>query len=199
MRKLQNNKKKLLIYLWMTNWKKKYPQKTFKCNDINSGSTSYWISGPKSNLNGTICIWRKEELLKVLVHELIHSFHIDKYDPLPKEAYVELRAVMANIYLELLERNIPVKEYSHYLKKEQEYGKRMCKSIRKYNNGKTNIRAYLDVRNRMLNNTSPKEWDVILNSVTEHPGKNIKFTITEELLDKRKKRVDGNGKILIIP
>lgn len=41
--------------------------------NVNSGSTSYF----HHNYNSTITLWRREEIVKVLVHELIHALKID--------------------------------------------------------------------------------------------------------------------------
>ena len=82
MRELFGNKKELYIWLWPTSWKKRIPKKIFTEDDINSGSTSLFLKGPHAKKNGEIILWRKEEVLKVLVHEIIHAFRIDEKDPL---------------------------------------------------------------------------------------------------------------------
>jgi hypothetical protein len=200
MRKLLQNNKPLHIWIWPTPWKKSVPENNvFSENDINSGSTSLFLSGPDSTKNGEICLWRKEEILKVLVHEIIHAFRIDKNDPSPKEAYVELRAVYANIYLELLERGISLSEYPNLVEKERQFGRRQCKKISRYDPGKTNIKAYLNDRNRLLNKVDKKTWERLLKQTTPTPGKKLKFTNTEALLKKRRDRQDYSGNVLNIP
>ena len=63
------------LNVWRTNAKKCFPpHKTYPitCKHVNSGSTSFY--GGKSSY---IDIWRKEELLKVAIHEMIHYFQWD--------------------------------------------------------------------------------------------------------------------------
>lgn len=200
MRELLDNDKPLSIWVWVTPWKKEVPQKDrFTENDINSGSTTLHLSGPLSSRNGEICLWRTEEILKVLVHEIIHAFRIDERDPAPKEAFVELRAVYANIYLELLERQIPLTNYPRVLKNEQLFGRRQCRKIREYHPGKTNIHAYLGERNRLLNNISKEKWERLMKTIKPSPGRELRFTNAERLLRKEAARRDGSGNALTIP
>ena len=70
MRKLSENNTHILINIWNTPHKKNLPK---HCNrlepdNINSGSTL-----PGSFIN----LWRMEELYKVLIHELVHTFFLD--------------------------------------------------------------------------------------------------------------------------
>ena len=73
MRNLSNNSRKLTINIWNTNYKKELPHQCSKIKpeNINSGST---LPGEFINL------WRQEELYKVLIHELIHTFFLDFRD-----------------------------------------------------------------------------------------------------------------------
>ncbi len=76
-KELTKNDKPLNIYLYLTPFKKQFPnngQKILGADEINSGSTIVFYD---KNRNGDISIWRKEEFHKVLVHELLHAF---KYD-----------------------------------------------------------------------------------------------------------------------
>lgn len=197
MRKLCNNKKPLLIHIWPTPWRKSFPKsKIFTEDDINSGSSTTLL-GTKDN--GYIYLWRKEEILKVLVHEIIHAFRIDEKDPSPKEAYVELKAILANLYLELLERRIPLSEYSKYIQKEKDFGLKQCRKIREYDPGKTNILAYLDERNRLLNRFSKNKWEILVKRKKQVPSENLRFSIAEVLLNKISPRQDIKRKVLIIP
>lgn len=198
MRKLVNNKKELLIWIWTTNWKKKFPKKCFREDNINSGSTTLWLSGKNSKNNGEICLWRTEEIFKVLLHEIIHSFRLDSQDPNPKEAYVELRAVMANVKLELLERQLPLNNYDKYIQKEKDFGIKQAKRVRKYDKGNTNVYAYLDERNRLLNKVNKNIWEEKLKNTNVCDRKNLKFTITNKLLQNYPRK-DSNGNKLNIP
>lgn len=51
----------------------KHPD-TLGPNEINSGST---FVIPQPNRNGNVTIWRKEELMRVTIHELLHSLKSD--------------------------------------------------------------------------------------------------------------------------
>ena len=71
------------LTLYLTNLKKQFPAKANVVLDednINSGVT-LWENDPEPNRK--IVIYRKEELYKVLLHELIHYYSIDfhAYDP----------------------------------------------------------------------------------------------------------------------
>ena len=59
--------KPLYIYIWLTDFKKTLPKKgeIIGADNANGGY----------NEGNTILIWRKEELPKVLIHELLHSFN----------------------------------------------------------------------------------------------------------------------------
>lgn len=198
MRELFGNKKELYIWLWPTSWKKRIPKKIFTEDDINSGSTSLFLEGPHAKKNGEIILWRKEEVLKVLVHEIIHAFRIDEKDPSPKEAYVELRATIANIYLELLERQIPLNRYPQVLEKEKIFGRRQANRIKGINPGKTNIKAYLDERNRLLNKMNRETWRRLVNKNKKDHDRELRFTIAEQVL-KKYQRKDPSGNVLNIP
>lgn len=67
----QNNKKCTIDIYLLSNKKLLNNEYCLSANHVNSGSTT--------NKN-YIQIWRKEELLKVLIHELIHLFGYDYYD-----------------------------------------------------------------------------------------------------------------------
>lgn len=81
MRMMCNNSQPLLIYLLLLNHHKYYPSRrgdTIDTIHVNSGqSTFYSSNNAQHNKNGIIHIWRKDEWRKVLIHELIHAFHVD--------------------------------------------------------------------------------------------------------------------------
>ena len=210
MRKLFNNYKPLEIWI--------YPGKQKKClrdsinnpitvDNINSGSTTTY----NNNDNGIICLWRKEEILKVLLHELIHSFKVDRKDPIP-EAYVELRALLANIYLELLGRRIPLKNVNKLLECEKQFAVEQSKKIKGITTD-TNIHYYISEKGRLLHNMNKKEWKEYVNKKQsgkqvdvlrdiEHKNyvnkNSLRFTITDQIL-KDYPRKDFNGNVLTIP
>ena len=68
---LTNYKKNIKFIYYLTNCKKtvkKQKNHIFTVDEINSGSSS---------TNGIITIWRKEEVLKTTLHELIHQMDLD--------------------------------------------------------------------------------------------------------------------------
>lgn len=68
---LTNYKKNIKFIYYLTNCKKTVKDKKnhiFTVDEINSGSSS---------TNGIITIWRKEEVLKTTLHELIHQMDLD--------------------------------------------------------------------------------------------------------------------------
>lgn len=70
LKKKSNNKKKINIFLILTNLKKKYPiNEIIGVDHVNTGYTD--------NTN-IIFIWRNEECEKVLFHEISHYFNIDR-------------------------------------------------------------------------------------------------------------------------
>ena len=122
------------MYIYDTPYKKKLPCKMMhKCkknltvNEINTGYS--W--------SNNIVIYRKEELLKLIIHEMIHLLDIDiKYetgrikkeflkslcietlDILINESYVETWAIIIHMYISLLEQNkYNYKNYKKYFKK----------------------------------------------------------------------------------
>jgi hypothetical protein len=67
-----NNNKNMKIYLILSNLEKKFPveSKIMNVKNANSGYTD--------SSKDIIFIWRKEEFEKVIFHELIHFFNLDK-------------------------------------------------------------------------------------------------------------------------
>ena len=197
MRKIFNNYKPLEIWIYPGKHKKLL-RNPLTVDDINSGSTTTY----NNNDNGVICLWRKEEILKVLLHELIHSFKVDLNDPIP-EAYVELRALLANIYLELLERKISLEKVNKLLECEKKFSIEQSKKIQGISTN-TNIHYYISDKSRLLHGMSKKEWEEYVAYVAETSSvkfvnKNcLRFTITDKILKDYPRR-DMNGNILRIP
>ena len=111
--------RKITLNYYLTD-QKKIASSTIDKNEVNSGSCSY------SPTEATIHIWRKEEILKVTIHELIHALGFDYRDP-PEiteyyntkynlesseirsyEAYTEIWASLINCYL--LSQNVTKKK-----------------------------------------------------------------------------------------
>lgn len=76
--KLTNNRKyneEINIYLVPSSFKKKFPDKcSFDVENINSGVT---VTNLEDNNLSYILLWRTEEMIKVLIHELIHFLKLD--------------------------------------------------------------------------------------------------------------------------
>lgn len=189
MRNIANNNKYLEIWLYPSNYKKKIPSTNIITpDDINSG-----LSHIIEDNNGIIYIWRKEELLKVLLHEIIHSFRMDRYKNINVEAYTELFALICNIHLELIERNLPLSLFDKLYESEKEFGIEQCRKISKCINQNTNINFYINEKTRLLHNIDKKEWD---NFIEKAPLKkrfvspsSLRFTITGILLKNYPKKI----------
>jgi len=69
-----NNNKNIKIYLILSNLKKLFPVNS-KIMGVKNANSGY-----NDSREDIIFIWRKEEFEKVLFHELIHSFNLDKRD-----------------------------------------------------------------------------------------------------------------------
>jgi len=77
MKKISKNPHKTSIHIWLTNYKKVLPKngEILDTLHVNSGSSD--VYHPSIKKNGDIYIWRKEEINKVLLHELLHSLRYD--------------------------------------------------------------------------------------------------------------------------
>jgi hypothetical protein len=136
------------IIFYETLEKKKFPKKgTLGPNEINSGLTFVDL-----HKNGNIILYRKEELLKVLIHELIHSNLIDieiiltkkskefndffcvNYKILLNEAYTETFATIINIFYINIINNLSKKDLDNMFFNEMKYSTYICSKIMKYYN-----------------------------------------------------------------
>ena len=147
---ISNTYKSLNIEIYDTPFKKEFHCNNHKkCgklshNNVNSGL---------SYLNN-IVIFRKEEMLKLLVHELIHALDIDnKYETLKdkqkilelyninnsnlliNESYVETWAIIINVFLVIYEKKINKTEenkinlFKKYIKKELIHSYQQCSKL----------------------------------------------------------------------
>ena len=126
------------IELVLTSEKKMMPKiKSFGPKQINSGSTIFYGSGFNE-----VCLWRKEEHRKVIIHELIHHHNIDFHDKTYNykisenfdidkeieirvyEAYTEVIANIINCMLCSLEINTtnPYLTFKKFMKHELKFG-----------------------------------------------------------------------------
>lgn len=135
---------KINLIIFMTPFKK-ILNNNFTPHEINTGST---IRG------NIIILWRFEELIKVLIHELIHylnidlnsdviivnklikKINIDKYSELrPNEAYTETIAILLYTYYNLLKINnnkFDINLYNELFKHEVIWSYYQCSKIIKH-------------------------------------------------------------------
>lgn len=114
---LLNVRKDINLEIWLSNKKKNLPVgrevKYIGAKEVNSGCNTFSSKGNR------VSIWRKEELPKVLIHELVHSLSLEKHHDYGEivafiykhfdikmdnnfnvfECYVELMAEIINIML----------------------------------------------------------------------------------------------------
>lgn len=71
MMSIDDNKKSLSLHIYLTDYKKSLSRGSYTPEGVNSGST---------DRNNSIVIWRKEDILKVLIHEIIHFLGFDNVE-----------------------------------------------------------------------------------------------------------------------
>ena len=141
-----------IIYYYPTPFKKVFPKKkiTLSPKEINSGVTFLEPLHLHHHKNGTIILFRKEEYLKVLIHELIHSFHLDynivkfgkklescicsNYPVLLNEAYTESFATLIYIFLITFHKKMNIKKLRKNIQIEILYEYRLAAKILDYYN-----------------------------------------------------------------
>jgi hypothetical protein len=136
------------VIFFETNKKKKFPkeEKILGSNEVNTGLTLLDL-----NKNGNIIIFRKEEVLKVLIHELIHSNLIDEkfifstnnnylnkilcanYDIVLNEAFTETFATILNIFYIHINQKYNINDLDVMFKNEMKYSFLITTQIFKYN------------------------------------------------------------------
>lgn len=134
-----------------TPFKKEFPQTdnielgAFECN---SGFSTYSLGNER--INGDIVIYRLEECIKVLIHELLHSNKVDlyfvknnninnlnsmilsNYDILYNETHVETLAVIINIIFYTLFNNKSFDSMNQLLENEKNYSLSKMNQILNY-------------------------------------------------------------------
>ena len=112
--------------------------------DVNSGCSIV------NNINNKIYIWRKEEVNKVLIHELIHSLDLDpitnynydffltKFSYCPKEinlfeSYVEFWATLINILFVMAKNKSEFSSFETFIENEIEFGYKQSSKLLIYN------------------------------------------------------------------
>ena len=135
-----------LIY-FETNKKKEFPRKitTLAPDNVNTAVTFIDL-----HKNGNIILYRKEEAIKVLIHELIHSNLIDEkliftnknteftklfctnYKILLNEAFTETMACIINIFIIHIINNFKISELDKMFLNEFTYSNYICSKIKTY-------------------------------------------------------------------
>jgi hypothetical protein len=147
-RDTSNNIQKVIYF--ETENKKRFPKDNnviLGPHEVNSGLT--FLDFHK---NGDIILYRKEEILKVLIHELIHSNLIDQkiiysdkiknfsnafcvnYNILLNEAFTETFATLINLFYIHIIGNLDIKYLNTMFKNELRYSTYICSKIIKYYN-----------------------------------------------------------------
>lgn len=127
----KNDNKPIVLYLILTNLKKKIYNEhdSLTAKNINSGYTDL--------SKNVIFIWRYEEFEKVTFHELIHFFNKDhRYETKYYEAITDFKAINYNIIYISIITNIDIKILLNY---EINFINNQCNYISKY---KYNTNAY---------------------------------------------------------
>lgn len=71
MMSIDDNKKSFSLHIYLTDYKKSLSRGSYTPEGVNSGST---------DRNNSIVIWRKEDILKILIHEIIHLLGFDNVE-----------------------------------------------------------------------------------------------------------------------
>lgn len=167
-------RKNIEINIYLTNLKKTKPKQIPMKDNVNSGSCLNSDNFSKIN------IWRKEELLKVLVHELIHALCYDRYSDTNEiiehykktynvssnimntgEAYTEIWANIVNCYLITKIYKMGEESFYHFLSLEKAFCLFQAHKIFHLTelskkqidiNKDTNVLAYYIIRMELYNN-----------------------------------------------
>jgi hypothetical protein len=147
--KREDKAQKLIFF--ETNKKKQFPKKV-KALEANNVNTAFTFIDSE-HLNGDIILYRKEEAIKVLIHELLHSNCIDhkiiysekskqfsnlfcsNYKVLLNECFTETMACIINIFIIFIVKNNNKKqELEKMFKNEYMYSNYICSKIKTFYN-----------------------------------------------------------------
>lgn len=125
-----NKNVKQEVYYYPSSFKKVFSKNPLSPREVNSGVTFIEKAEHHHIHNGKVVLFRKEEVYKVCIHELIHSFHMDyplimhshnmkselcsNYPILLNEAYTESLATMLNLYFSYLQKERFMNKYGIY-------------------------------------------------------------------------------------
>ena len=207
----KNHKQKLIYF--ETKEKKKFPKKNIILgpNEVNSGLTILELY--ENDKNGDIILYRKEEALKVLIHELIHSNLIDSkiifsnktnefsnmfcvnYKILLNEAFTESIATIINLFYIHFINKLKKKDLDIMFYNEMKYSYYICNKIIKFYNI-NDISDVLKKNNTCINNFPQKtnvfSYYILKNIIL---SRHIEFT---EKLNKYSKDYKINSDIFIV-
>ena len=130
-KKFMKNDKILHINLFLTDDIKQldYSKNEIGPHEVNSGCTTHFLNEPDKN--GKIFIWRKEELEKVLIHEMLHSFQLDLHGDAKSEGHIEAMTVLFKLILKNKNYKNMVKDLA---KQNKHFDKQMNKLLNYINN-----------------------------------------------------------------
>jgi len=139
-----------LIY-FEKNKKKEFPRKNnVKITTLSPDNVNTAVTYVDLHKNGNIILYRKEEAIKVLIHELIHSNLIDEkliftnkndeftklfctnYKILLNEAFTETMACIINIFIIHIINNFKISELDKMFVNEFNYSNYICSKIKTY-------------------------------------------------------------------
>lgn len=161
---------RLNIHLFLSSHVKRWYPRPNQTNvvtpcDINSGETSF-----DSNHRRTIRIWRREDIHKVLLHELLHAYDWDRLIPqspsnhLESEAFIEWLACLIHCLLQGSER------FVKNLRRETRHSMRLARLLvtHRCDSSKscTAERYYITLKSQMLKHV-PTIWHWLIHSRSE--------------------------------
>ena len=181
------------IIYFETNKKKKFPKGKkgiiLGPNEINTGVTTIDL-----NKNGNIILYRKEEILKVLIHELVHSNLIDEklifssknnyitkficvnYNIVLNEAFTESIATIMNIFYIHIILKLPKNKLNIMFNNETKYSSFISNKLLNYYNI-DNIKDIIKQNNNckyiFLQNTNVFSYYILKNIILK---KHISFS-----------------------
>lgn len=171
MRYLCDNYEPLYIWIWNSTQKKYFPNKTFHVDNVNSGMTLF----ENKHSNGKILIWRHQEIYKVLIHELLHAFHISNH-----EAQTEFLAIVLYTYILSIQTK---RSHKNLLIQELHYNERLCNTLHTYNLGNTNLKYYIFQRKNKLKKYLKKTYGYQEKHHTKHKIVSNIFSFTSLTLN----------------
>ena len=136
------------VYYFPTPFKKELPKpdEMIGVHECNSGATFLYYPSNLNDSNGKIILFREEEHIKVLIHELIHSNYCDeklvseqeggnktcfcsKYPVLFHETYTETFATVLNIFFIGIMKGKSSEEIEKMIKNERLYSSQLSRRI----------------------------------------------------------------------